>query len=264
VAEAEPKIHVNRDGRVLSLVMDNPARRNALAPEFSISLSREFRLAADDDAVGAVVLSGAGAHFCAGGNLKTLFEMRNTQPRQAAFERITRVNELVRALRACGKPVIAAVEGHAAGAGFSIALACDMIVAAEDAQFSMSYVKVGVNPDGNGSYALARGLTPQLAAELTMTGAAVSAKRLAELGLVNRVTAPGTAVAEATAWAAKLAGGATQALGRIKHLLNEAATNDYHRHLDLERKLFVDALYGDEGTEGIGAFLEKRRPKFHG
>lgn len=263
MADAEPKIHVHRTGRVVSLVMDNPAQRNALAAEFSLILARELRLAADDDGVGAVVLSGAGAHFCAGGNLKTLYEMRNTQPRQAAFERITRVNELVRAVRQCGKPVIAAVEGHAAGAGCSIALGCDLIVAAEDAQFSMSYVKVGVNPDGNGSFALARGLPPQFAAEMAMTGAPVGARRLADLGMVNRVAAPGKALAEALEWAAQLAAGATGAIGRIKALLGEAPTNDYNRHLDRERELFVESLYGAEGTEGIGAFLEKRKARFH-
>ena len=260
----EARIGVARHGRVLSLVIDNPAQRNALRPEFSQTLARELRLASDDDAVGAVVLSGAGAHFCAGGDLGTLYETRRTQPRQHHYDRITKLNELVRALRQCAKPVIAAVEGHAAGAGFSIALSCDLIVAAEDAQFTMAYVKVGLNPDGNGSYSLARALPPQLAAELAMCGTAVAAPRLAALGLVNRLAPKGKAVAEALDWGALLATGATQAIGRIKRLLNEAHVNDYNRHLDLERALFVEALHGAEAGEGIGAFLEKRHAKFHG
>jgi len=189
--------------------------------------------------------------------------MRREQPRQALFERITNLNEFIRSIRQCAKPVIAAVEGHAAGAGFSIALACDLIVAADDAQFTMAYVKVGLNPDGNGTFSLARALPPQLAAELAMTGSAVAARRLADLGLVNRLAPAGKAMAEALDWAAQLANGATRAIGRIKRELVEAQTNDYNRHLDYERAMFVDALFGDEAGEGIGAFLEKRRAQFH-
>jgi len=243
--------------------MNNPAQRNALRPDFSKTLARELRLASDDDGVGAIVLSGAGPHFCAGGDLRTLHAMRREQPRQALYERITNLNEFIRAIRQCAKPVIAAVEGHAAGAGFSIALACDLIVAAEEAQFSMAYVKVGLNPDGNGTFSLARALPPQLAAELAMTGTAVGARRLAELGVVNRIAPAGKAMDEAREWATQLAAGATRAIGRIKRELGEAQTNDYNRHLDLERGLFVDALYSEEAQEGIGAFLEKRRAQFH-
>jgi len=261
---AEADIGIARKARVLSLVIDNPAQRNALRPEFSQALARELRLASDDDAIGAVVISGAGPHFCAGGDLGTLYETRRTQPRQHHYDRISKLNELVRALRQCAKPVIAAVEGHAAGAGFSIALSCDLIVAAEDAQFTMAYVKVGLNPDGNGSYSLARALPPQIAAELAMTGTAVAASRLAALGVVNRIAPKGKAVDEALDWAGQLASGATQAIGRIKRLLNEAHTNDYSRHLERERESFVEALHGPEAAEGIGAFLEKRHAKFHG
>jgi len=263
MSDVEPRIEVSRHGRVLALVMNNPAQRNALRPDFSRTLARELRLASDDDAIGAIVLSGAGPHFCAGGDLRTLHEMRRTQPRQALFERITNLNEFIRGIRQCAKPVIAAVEGHAAGAGFSIALACDLIVAAEEAQFTMAYVKVGLNPDGNGTFSLARALPPQLAAELAMTGIAVAARRLADLGLVNRIAPNGRAMAEALEWAARLANGATQAIGRIKRELVEAQTSDYNRHLDLERAMFVDALFGDEAGEGIGAFLEKRHAQFH-
>ena len=257
------QIGKTRSGRVLSLVIDNPAQRNALLPEFSQTIARELRLASDDDSIGAVVLSGAGAHFCAGGDLKTLHATRRSEPKQHHYDRITKLNELVRAARQCAKPVIAAVEGHAAGAGFSIALACDLIVAAEDAQFTLAYVKVGLNPDGNGSFSLARALAPQLAAEIALTGAAVAAARLAQLGVVNRLAPKGKALAEALDWAAQLAGGATRAMGRIKRLLLEAHTNDYSRHLELERALFVEALHGEEAGEGIGAFLDKRPPKFH-
>src|SRR5262245_29502482 len=194
-----------RHGRVLELVIDNPAQRNALLPGTSQALTKAVRLASDDASIGALVLRGEGAHFCAGGNLKTLSEMRRTQPRQATLERISAINELARALRGCAKPVIAAVEGHAAGAGFSIAFGCDLIVAAENATFTLSYVKIGVNPDGGGSWFVARSLPPQLASELALTAKPIEAARLAQFGVVNRVVPAGHAREAALAWAAEIA-----------------------------------------------------------
>lgn len=259
---AEPRVNETRHGRVLELEISNPAQRNALTPDISRGLARALRLADDDASVGAVVLRGAGENFCAGGNIKSLAEMRATQPRQAIIERIGAVNELARALRGVGKPVIAAVEGHAAGAGFSIALGCDLIVAAENAVFTLAYVKIGVNPDGGGSWFVARALPPQLAAELALTARPVDAARLAALGVVNRVVPAGRARDEALAWAAEIAQGATQAIGRTKRLLGEAGGNDLSRHLERERESFADSMYGPEGAEGFAAFLEKRKPRF--
>ena len=256
-------VNETRHGRVLELEMSNPAARNALLPETSRQLTRALRLASDDDAVGAVVLRGAGEHFCAGGNVKSLAELRAAQPRQAIFERINAINELARALRATAKPVIAAVEGHAAGAGFSIALGCDLIVAAENAVFTMAYVKIGVNPDGGGSWFLARALPPQLANELALTARPAPAALLAAHGVVNRVVPAGRAGAEALAWAAEIAQGATQAIGRIKRLLWEGLSGDLGRQLEREREGFADGMYGPEGEEGFAAFVEKRKPRFH-
>jgi enoyl-CoA hydratase/carnithine racemase len=256
------RVGEQRHGRVLELAIDNPAQRNALTPEISAGLTRALRLANDDASLGAIVLRGEGKHFCAGGNLKSLSEMRSSRPRQAIIERIAAVNELARALRACGKPVIAAVEGHAAGAGFSIALGCDLVVAAEDAVFTLSYVKIGVNPDGGGSWFLARALPPQLAAELALTARPIDARRLAQFGVVNRVVAAGGARQEALAWAAEIAAGATGAIARTKRLLEEARGQDLSRHLERERESFADALYGPEGGEGLAAFLGKRKPRF--
>lgn len=253
-----------RLGRVLELTMDNPAQRNALTPDTSQTLTRLLRLAHDDAGIGAIVLRGEGDHFCAGGNLKTLSEMRATQKPQAIYARINHVNELARALRGISKPVIAAVEGHAAGAGFSIALGCDLVVAAENAVFTLSYVKIGVSPDGGGSWFAARALPRQLAAELALTARPVDSKMLAAHGVVNRVVPAGTVRDAALAWAAEIAEGATGAIGRTKRLLEEAGSQDLPRHLERERESFAEAFYGPEGGEGVGAFLAKRKPKFHG
>ena len=252
-----------RHGRVLELAINNPAQRNALLPGTSRGLTKALRLASDDAAIGAVVLRGEGAHFCAGGNLKSLSELQKGQPRQAAVERIGAINEFARALRGCAKPVIAAVEGHAAGAGFSIAFGCDLIVAAENAVFTLSYVKIGVNPDGGGSWFIARSLPPQLASELALAAAPISAARLASHGVVNRVVPAGEARKAALDWAAEIAAGATAAIGRTKRLIDEASQQPLSLHLERERDGFADGLFGPEGAEGIAAFLEKRKPSFH-
>lgn len=249
-----------RHGRVLELVMTNPAQRNALAPEISSGLTRALRLADDDDSVGAIVLRGAGEHFCAGGNLKSLAELRASKPRQALIERVGVINELARALRGTGKTVIAAVEGHAAGAGCSIVLGCDLIVAAENAVFTLSYVKIGVSPDGGGSWFAAHSLPPQLAAEMALTARPFEAPRLAQHGVVNRVVPSGRTRDEALAWAAEIAAGATRAIGRTKRLLGDAGLS---QHLEREREAFAEGLYGAEGAEGVAAFLEKRKASFH-
>jgi len=242
--------------------MHNPAQRNALTPEISSALTRALRGADTDQAIGALVLRGEGAHFCAGGNIKSLAEMRAAEPRRAILERIAYVNELARALRATRKTVIAAVEGNAAGAGFSIALGCDLIVAAENAAFTMSYVRIGVNPDGGGSWFLARALPPQLARELALTARPADAQTLARHGVVNRLVAPGAAREAALAWASEIAQGATAAIGRTKRLLDDALRQPLGQHLESERESFAEGFYGPEGGEGIAAFLEKRPPRF--
>ena len=259
----QASISETRHGRVLELEIVNPAQRNALTPEVSRGLARALRVADDDEGVGAIVLRGAGEHFCAGGNVKALAEMRATRPREAIFERISAINELARALRGIGKPVIAAVEGHAAGAGFSIAIGCDLIVAAENAVFTMSYVRIGVNPDGGGTWSLARALPPQLAMELTLTARPASAALLAAHGVVNRVVAPGAARTAALEWAAEISQGATRAIARAKRLLADAPCRPLGEQLEREREGFAEGMYGPEGGEGFAAFLEKRKPRFH-
>lgn len=259
----EARAEVSRSGRVLQLLIHNPAQRNAVKQEISRAMAKELRLAAHDDGIGAVVLGGAGEHFSAGGDLRTLYESRQVNPPQVHIDRVGALNEFVRAIRQCPKPVIAAVEGNAAGAGMSLALACDMIVASETAQFTMAYVKIGLNPDGGATWFLARGLAPQLAAELAMTGAPCPAARLAQAGVVNRLVPAGSALAEAHALAATLANSATRAIGRIKRELDAAHLQGWEAQLELERGLFAEALHGPEAGEGIGAFLDKRKARFH-
>ena len=138
---------VRTEGAVRILVNSNPAARNAITPELYDALPAALNEAAADPAIGAIVFAGDGDFFCAGGDLRQLATRRDlTVPQR--LEKIGRLHDQIRALRACPKPVIAAVEGGAAGAGMSLALACDMLVAAQDAFFTMAYIKVGLSPDG--------------------------------------------------------------------------------------------------------------------
>lgn len=250
-----------RRGRVLLLTIRQPAARNALHPSLYPQAARLFREAGADAGLGAVVLCGDGAHFCGGGDLRRLQHQRSQPPAtQAAV--LDALRDWVEAMRACPLPVIAAVEGAAAGGGFSLALGCDLLVAAEDARFVMSYVRVGLSPDGGGSDALAHALAPQAALELLLDGNPVSAQRLHALGLVNRVVPPGQAVAAALAWAERLAAGPRAAQASIKQLVHAARGRSQRQQLDAERDAFIHTLYSPACGEGIDAFLAKRPPDF--
>ena len=255
---------VEQRGPVLLLTISNPEARNALGPEIYVGAQAAFAASATDPSVRAIVLTGADGVFCGGGNLNRLQETQKTRTPAYQAESIENLHRLTRAMRTCPKPIIAAVEGPAAGAGFSLALNCDLIVAAEDAKFIMAYVKIGVSPDGGGSYTLSTLLPRQLAFELMATGDPIGAPRLHALGVVNQVTAPGQALDAALKLGDRLANGAVIAQARIKRLIGHAAEAHFSAHLDLERDNFAQALFEPEAREGIAAFLEKRKPDFIG
>lgn len=258
---AGARLIVERHGPVLQLTLSNPARRNALHPDIYAAGLTAVTDAAADPTLGAIVLTGDGAHFCAGGNVKRLAANR-LHPPEIQRDGIECFHRWVLALRRCPLPIVAAVEGSAAGAGFSLALACDLIVAAESAKFGMAYVKIGLSPDGGGSAFAGRALPRQLAAELLLTGAPIDSRRLQALGVVNRVVADGTALAEGLALAQGLARGPRRAQGRIKTLLEAAPTTPLEMQLDFERDHFLDSLFGPEAAEGVEAFCAKRAPDF--
>ncbi|CAN7262021.1 2,3-dehydroadipyl-CoA hydratase [compost metagenome] len=251
----------HRVDSTLVLTISNPEARNALHPDIYAASQQALDQAAADDSVRAVIITGADGIFCAGGNLNRLLGNRS-QPQEVQAASIALLNGWVESLHAFPKPIIAAVEGAAAGAGFSVVLACDFVVAASNAKFVMAYVSVGLTPDGGGSYEIARALPRPLASELMMEGKPVDAARLAQFGLVNRVTEPGQAMDEALRLAAGLAHQSPHAVGRIKDLINHAATASRAEHLLAERDSFVAALHHPDGGEGISAFLEKRKPQY--
>lgn len=250
-----------RVDQTLVLTLSNPGARNALHPDMYAAGVEVLSTAARDPSIRAVVLTGADNFFCAGGNLNRLLENREKAPAVQAAS-IDALGEWIQALRACPKPIIAAVEGAAAGAGFSLALACDLLVAAENAKFVMAYVKVGLTPDGGASWFLSQALPRPLATEILIEGKPVSAPRLAAAGLVNRVVAPGQARIEALNWATDLAQLSPHAVGRIKGLIESGASQTLTSQLGAERDSFVAALHHADGLEGISAFLDKRPAKY--
>lgn len=249
------------EGQTLILTISNPEFKNALSPEIYAAGVEALNAAETNPEIRSVIITGEGSTFCAGGNLQRLLANRQ-QPKAVQAQSIDGLHNWIDSIRTYPKPIIAAVEGAAAGAGFSLVLACDFCVAASDAVFVMSYSTVGLSPDGGGSWALGRGLPRQLASELLMCGERIRAQRLFDFGLVNRVCSSGSALQEALALAERLNARAPNALASIKELLNDAASNTLSQHFQLERDHFVRNLHNANGGEGIAAFLEKRRPHY--
>lgn len=249
------------EGAVRILVNHNPAARNALSPEYYAALRQALAAAVIDPEVGAVVLAGANHYFCSGGDLNQL-ALRRELPQSERRERIEALHETVRAIRRCPKPVLAAVDGGAAGAGVSIALACDLLVMAEDAYLSLAYVRVGLSPDGGATAFLSEFMPRQLLVELMLTGDRIATQRLAALGVVNRVAAPCGAEQEAVALAQHLACGPQRAMARIKALSLSAYRNRVESQLDAEADRMAESLGDAESMEGIRAFFDKRVAEF--
>jgi enoyl-CoA hydratase/carnithine racemase len=245
------------DGGVLTVTNNNPSARNALSPEFYQGFGEVINQASFDSSVRAVVLTGAGNFFCSGGNVNGLKE-RSEDEIDVRRASVAKLHAMIRAMRSCRKPIIAAIEGGAAGAGVALALACDMIVAAKDAYISVAYVRIGLTPDGGTTGLLGQLVPRQLLAEMVMTGDRIDVERFLAMGVINRIVAPGAALSK------RLAEGPANAISNGKRLISVAPENTLERQLDLEAELIAEALGSAEGKEGIAAFLEKRKPRFSG
>ena len=255
------ELKATRRDATLILTLSNPGKRNALHPDIAAAAIETLSTAERDDSLRVVVLTGADQYFCAGGDLHRLIENR-TQPKSTQAASIDHLHGWIEAIRDCPKPVIAAVEGGAAGAGFSLALACDLVVASASAKFTMSYVNVGLTPDGGGSWFLTQALPRALVSELVMGGRPISAERLHQLGVINRLAPDGSALDTALQWAEALAKQSPHAVESCKALLRDAAGATLHTHLQSEKHSFVESLHHRDANEGINAFLEKRPPNY--
>lgn len=248
-------------GGTLVLSLSNPEHRNALGPEIYAAGIEALNAAEGNADISCVVLRGDGGDFCAGGNLHRLQANRARAPSVQA-ESVDALHGWIETIRAFPKPVIAAVEGACAGAGFSLALACDLVVAARDAVFVMAYTTVGLSPDGGASWQLGRRLPRQLATQILMLGERLNAERMHGLGFVNHVSESGQALDDALTLAERLRARAPNALASVKELLSESDAAQLSAHLKREQEHFVANLHHDNAGEGIDAFLNRRKPRY--
>jgi enoyl-CoA hydratase/carnithine racemase len=249
------------DGQTLVLTLSNPEFRNALGPEMYAAGVEALSVAESSPEVRSVVITGANGIFSAGGNLQRLQNNRQLPPEHQA-QSIEGLHNWIEAIRTFPKPVLAAVEGPAAGAGFSLALACDLIVAARNSVFVMAYSSIALSPDGGGSWGLSRAVPRQLATELLMCGERIGAERLQQLGVVNRLADAGQALQQALDLCEQLNARAPNALASIKELLADADGSSLNSQLARERDHFVKNLHHANAGIGISAFLNKQKPEY--
>src|SRR5882724_4428320 len=251
-------------GGVALLVLNRPERMNALNNELTTALYGALERIAQDDSIRAVVLTGAGRAFCAGGDLAVIGKGREAN-NSKQLEPILRAGmAAVLKIRTMPQPVIAAVNGVAAGAGMNIALAADIRIAAEEAVFGQNFVKVGLFPDYGGTYFLPELIGPSKAAELFYTGEMIDARKALELGLVNKIVPVAQLEQEVLSFAKKLLQGPPISLRAIKKTLFASKTAEIAHALEQEVHEQLRAFHSEDCLEGIHAFFEKRQPKFQG
>lgn len=252
-------------GSVATIQMNRPDALNALSLQLGKDLAAAVRSAISDQAR-AVILTGTGRAFCSGGDLREMKAMGESDGSIEAFldEPLKALHQVIALIRETPIPFVAAVNGVCAGAGTNFALACDLVIAADDASFNEAFVRIGLSPDCGGTFFLPRAIGEKLSAEMLMTGSTISAQRAVEIGMINRVVPATELMSESYALAARLASGPTATIGRVKRMLNASSSNDLQAQLRLEADCQVESGRTVDFKEGVAAFFEKRPPRFDG
>ena len=250
-----------KSGAVLIITLNRPDRYNALTETMHREIGAAFKEAANDSEVRAVILTGAGKAFCSGQDLKDIKDMPG---RNLGDSLRKNYNPNILRIRGLEKPVLCALNGVAAGAGMSLALACDVIIAAESASMIQSFINVGLVPDSGSTWFLTRLLGYYDAFDITTTGRKVDAKEAKELGLVREVVADGDVMQRTRELAEKYAAAPTKAIGLIKRGLNRTFTANLEQTLEYEAFLQEIAGQSEDYKEGVASFNEKRKPSFKG
>jgi 2-(1,2-epoxy-1,2-dihydrophenyl)acetyl-CoA isomerase len=253
------------EGGIAWATLNRPEAMNAFSPEMREALIQFLMSVEHDPEVRCVVLGGSGENFMAGGDVKTFTADLAQAPeqRRSFFERTCHaMHPIIYLLRRMPKPVIASVQGACAGLGTSFVLACDLAIAADNAFFTLAYVKIGTTPDGGASFFLPRTVGMKRAMEIALLSERLDAATAERYGLINRVVPLDKLAEETRTMALRLASGATQALGRTKALLSSALGHDLESHLQQEAINFAASTVTSDMIEGVTAFVEKRRPKF--
>ena len=264
---ADRDVRLEKSGAVATVTLDRPEVRNALSADTMdrlVSALDECR----NSQVRAVVLTGAGGAFCSGADVRGFTNVLESGTEQLSAhlrQQAARLHrDVVLAIRTLPKPVIAAVDGVAAGGGLGLALACDLRLASEKARFVMAYAGIGATADGGSTYYLPRLVGPALAMEMYLVNEPIRAKRALEMGLVNRVVPGEELQRHAAELAGRLASGPTVAFGRVKALMDASWSADLGSQLDAETAAISEIALTDDFQEGVTAFVEKRAPRFRG
>lgn len=263
-ASAGPVILESMQDGIATLVMNRPDKLNALNSELSTALNAALERIAQDDSIRVVVLSGAGRAFCSGGDLGAIGRGRERNETHELGPILRSGMQAVLKMRLMPQPVIAAVNGPAAGAGMNIALAADIRIAADGAMFGQNFSRVGLFPDYGGTYFLPQLVGPSVAAEMFYTGEMIDAQTALRLGIVNRVVPAAQLEAEVEALAQKIAQGPPVAIRAVKGALFGSEKEELVKALDHEVEQQMKCFHSEDCSEGIRAFFEKRHPKFQG
>ena len=250
-------------GNVAWITLDRPQALNALNCQMSLELMHAAIACDEDAAVRCVVLTGSGKGFCAGGDLAE-FAGKGDGVAAHIKEMTVYLHAAISRFARMRAPMIAAVNGVAAGAGFSLMLAPDLAIAAKSARFTLAYTRAGLVPDGSSTYYLARTVGLRRAQELALTNRLLGAEEALAWGLVNKVVDDAALLPEVEALAQSLADGPTRALGLAKRLEREGLDNTLETQMELEARAIAEAGASADGREGIAAFLAKRKPSFTG
>ena len=253
-----PLIEFSEDNGVAWITLNRPDKLNSLTAEMIQTLHNQLSSISTSTTVRAVVITGAGRAFCAGQDLADVEGVDLGEVLERDY------NPLVRAIKALNMPVIACVNGVAAGAGANLALSCDIVLAGNSARFIQSFAHLGLIPDAGGTWALPKLIGLPRAIGLTMTAEPLSATQAEQWGLIWRCVADDELISETTTLANQLAAQATVGLAYTKKLLNESATKTLDEQLDLERDYQSAACHTSDYKEGVNAFLNKRKPNFTG
>lgn len=254
-------LKLNKADGVATIILDRPEVYNAFHDELTYELQEALKDVAKDDAVRVVVITGEGKAFCSGQDLKAA--MKN--PGRSFSESIhKRYNPIIKAIRNMPKPVLCRLNGVAAGAGCSLALACDMVIAAEEASLSEIFVHIGLVLDSGSSYFLPKLVGPQKAFELSTMATKVTAQEALQIGMINKVVPLSLLDETVKAYTDYYINAPTKAIGLMKKMLNKSNTSSLDEMLDYEAYCQEIAGRSDDHREGVQAFMEKRKPNFNG
>lgn len=257
-------IAVTEDSGILTITLNRPDKLNAFIGHMRRDLAEALEHAGSDRSVRAVIITGAGRAFCAGGDVRFMAELMQRNDTEEFARILGAGRRVILAIRQMTKPVIAAVNGPASGAGANLAFACDLRVAATTATFSQSFLKVGLHPDWGGTFFLPRLVTPNKACELFFLGDVIDAAEALRLGIVNQVVEPEELETATMQLAERLRAAPPLALAAAKQAVYASGAADLEEMLRYETEAQLRCFESDDGHEGVHAFLEKRDPNFTG